>query len=215
MAQLLSPTLSRKSVLTSFNLAFWDIVRQVCPDSGFWKGASYNFTFTIPALYPHDPPKVNNTCSIPQLVISGVSHQPQEHVDDAGIFQLVAPLCCGDDAVSLKWSAFLGLWVPDSSRRISRRSVQVLCETKIYHPNINLQGNVCLNILREDWKPVSLFCYNSGQEPVAMCGYVYSKREAIVPTRVCAVHRFGAGCISQIHQESRRPKKNSSRWHGA
>ncbi|KAL8269631.1 hypothetical protein Esti_006451 [Eimeria stiedai] len=25
---------------------------------------------------------------------------------------------------------------------------------RIYHPNIDLQGNVCLNILREDWKPV-------------------------------------------------------------
>lgn len=35
------------------------IVRQVKPDSGFWKGASYHFTFTIPALYPHDPPKVS------------------------------------------------------------------------------------------------------------------------------------------------------------
>mmetsp|Transcript_2847 Transcript_2847/g.4308 ORF Transcript_2847/g.4308 Transcript_2847/m.4308 type:complete len:197 (-) Transcript_2847:368-958(-) len=31
---------------------------------------------------------------------------------------------------------------------------KVTCRNKIYHPNINLEGNVCLNILREDWKPV-------------------------------------------------------------
>merc|ERR1719169_70647 len=31
---------------------------------------------------------------------------------------------------------------------------KVKCETKVYHPNIDVQGNVCLNILREDWKPV-------------------------------------------------------------
>ena len=31
---------------------------------------------------------------------------------------------------------------------------KVKCETLIYHPNIDLDGNVCLNILREDWKPI-------------------------------------------------------------
>ena len=28
------------------------------------------------------------------------------------------------------------------------------CDTPVYHPNIDLMGNVCLNILRADWKPV-------------------------------------------------------------
>ncbi|CBI19650.3 hypothetical protein VitviT2T_027689 [Vitis vinifera] len=31
---------------------------------------------------------------------------------------------------------------------------KVKCKTKVYHPNIDLAGNVCLNILREDWNPV-------------------------------------------------------------
>ena len=31
---------------------------------------------------------------------------------------------------------------------------KVKCLTKIYHPNIDLEGNVCLNILREDWRPI-------------------------------------------------------------
>jgi ubiquitin-conjugating enzyme E2 M len=66
--------------LTSFNVT-------VSPDSGCWSGAKYLFNFTIPAAYPHEPPKV-------------------------------------------------------------------VCKNKIYHPNINLEGAVCLNILREDWKPV-------------------------------------------------------------
>jgi len=31
---------------------------------------------------------------------------------------------------------------------------KVHCETPVYHPNIDMEGHVCLNILREDWKPV-------------------------------------------------------------
>eukprot|EP01128_Nolandella_sp_AFSM9_P011605 TRINITY_DN83_c0_g1_i1.p1 TRINITY_DN83_c0_g1~~TRINITY_DN83_c0_g1_i1.p1 ORF type:complete len:232 (-),score=75.22 TRINITY_DN83_c0_g1_i1:256-951(-) len=30
----------------------------------------------------------------------------------------------------------------------------VVCNTLVYHPNIDLNGRVCLNILRHDWKPV-------------------------------------------------------------
>jgi ubiquitin-conjugating enzyme E2 M len=31
---------------------------------------------------------------------------------------------------------------------------KVMCHTRIYHPNIDLKGNVCLNILKDDWRPI-------------------------------------------------------------
>jgi len=70
----------------------FDIRLTVDDSSSLWYQACYHFTFTVPAAYPHEPPRVH-------------------------------------------------------------------CNTKIYHPNINLQGNVCLNILRADWKPV--LCINA------------------------------------------------------
>ena len=38
--------------------------------------------------------------------------------------------------------------------RRSREGVTPSACLQIYHPNIDLDGNVCLNILREEWKPV-------------------------------------------------------------
>lgn len=54
---------------------------------------------------------------------------------------------------------------------------KVKCKTKVYHPNIDLEGNVCLNILREEWKPVlsvqtiiyglqHLFLYPNADDPL-------------------------------------------------
>lgn len=31
---------------------------------------------------------------------------------------------------------------------------KVQCDTLVYHPNIDFEGHVCLNILRQDWRPV-------------------------------------------------------------
>jgi len=30
---------------------------------------------------------------------------------------------------------------------------KIKCTKKLYHPNIDLEGNICLNILRDDWSP--------------------------------------------------------------
>ncbi|KAM2854506.1 hypothetical protein FF1_024939 [Malus domestica] len=59
----------------------------ITPYRGYYMGGGFVFTFKVPAVYLHEPPKVK-------------------------------------------------------------------CKTKIYHPNIDLERNTCLNILREDWKPV-------------------------------------------------------------
>ena len=54
--------------LTKFNVI-------VTPDTGFWKGATYHFTFTIPAMYPHEPPKVHcDTKIFHPLDCNGVLH---------------------------------------------------------------------------------------------------------------------------------------------
>ena len=64
-----------------------NFVIAIKPDEGYYRGGTFEFSFAVPTMYPHEPPKVR-------------------------------------------------------------------CERKVYHPNIDLDGNVCLNILREDWKPV-------------------------------------------------------------
>jgi ubiquitin-conjugating enzyme E2 M len=46
------------------------------------------------------------------------------------------------------------LFTFDVSADYPHKPPTVLCKTKVFHPNIDLEGKVCLNVLREDWKPV-------------------------------------------------------------
>jgi ubiquitin-conjugating enzyme E2 M len=50
---------------------------------------------------------------------------------------------------------------------------KVKCTQKIYHPNIDLEGNVCLNILREDWKPV--LNLNAVVVGLQVCNFKYER----------------------------------------
>ena len=52
---------------------------------------------------------------------------------------------------------------------------RVTCKTKIYHPNINLEGAISLNILRDEWKPVM----GIKQIISGLC-FLFSERNAFV-----------------------------------
>ena len=42
----------------------------------------------------------------------------------------------------------------EAPQQMSAHLWMSLFAAQVFHPNIDLDGNICLNILREDWKPV-------------------------------------------------------------
>ena len=56
-----------------------------------------------------------------------------------------------DDGIYKNGTFVFDVKVPDT---YPHDPPKVLCETTVFHPNIDMEGHVCLNILREDGKPV-------------------------------------------------------------
>eukprot|EP01127_Copromyxa_protea_P012141 TRINITY_DN3128_c1_g1_i1.p1 TRINITY_DN3128_c1_g1~~TRINITY_DN3128_c1_g1_i1.p1 ORF type:complete len:131 (-),score=35.69 TRINITY_DN3128_c1_g1_i1:40-432(-) len=44
-------------------------------------------------------------------------------------------------------------FIVDVPKGYPHNAPTVTCETRVYHPNIDFNGRVCLNILRAEWNP--------------------------------------------------------------
>lgn len=70
---------------------------------------------------------------------------------DVLFYSFHAGCSCGREGIYRGGSFVFDFKVPTS---YPHDAPKVLCETTVFHPNIDMEGHVCLNILREDWKPV-------------------------------------------------------------
>lgn len=77
---------------------------------------------------------------------------------------------------------------------------------QIYHPNIDLEGHVCLNILREDWKPV--FDINSVIYGII---YLFYEPNANDPLNHGALLHFFPACASFAFPRALAPSLSPAR----
>ena len=98
------------------------------------RGGEFLFDFNISTGYPHDAPKVKCLTRV-RLLLSSCRivtiRQSACIVHCARLSAAKDRRTCHGDTIT------------------AERTLQ-----QVYHPNIDTEGNICLNILREDWKPV-------------------------------------------------------------
>jgi ubiquitin-conjugating enzyme E2 M len=95
------------------------------------RGGEFLFDFNISTGYPHDAPKVKCLTRVRLRWALGCTAAWRLHSVSPYTHALEDRLHCVHE----------------------RRHYKFIFR-QVYHPNIDTEGNICLNILREDWKPV-------------------------------------------------------------
>ena len=75
-----------------------------------------------------------------------------EDPDDISKFKIHVDLAQENNSYWHKGKYVFDIDVP---RDYPHKPPKVVLDTPIYHPNIDRQGAVCLNILRKEWKPIN------------------------------------------------------------
>ncbi|KAH9695994.1 NEDD8-conjugating enzyme Ubc12 [Citrus sinensis] len=107
------------------------------PDEGYYVGGTFVFTFQVSPIYPHEAPKVKCKTKVTRQTLFA-------HSLFAYLLYFLPTLLHGCSVYLLIF------FLANTIACILTCALHL----QVYHPNIDLEGNVCLNILREDWKPV-------------------------------------------------------------
>ena len=96
--------------------------------------------------------KIHLTKEMPLIIKELPNNVPQAHLITHGNEVMEFEVEYSPDASSY-WYGGKYLFTFHFPDNFPFNPPKVLCKTKIYHPNIDYDGNVCLNMLKEDWNP--------------------------------------------------------------
>lgn len=133
------------------------------PDSPY-QGGVFFLTIHFPTDYPFKPPKVSE--------LSGGQSGPGP-VQLRSLRLLVSPVGGGEhtrgrhqfDTVHAGFQADVQVAISDLDPVFDLH--QVAFTTRIYHPNINSNGSICLDILRSQWSPALTISKGESHDPTA------------------------------------------------
>ena len=129
-------------------------------------GGAFVFSFDISTAYPHDAPKVKCKTKVRLHVAQNFGTWMSCNLFPSSIQMPRFRRWLALIQRSLTYSSETSIRVLNVSHASAlsiqkkmhedrcQRAVKPFFDMQVFHPNIDLEGNVCLNILREDWKPV-------------------------------------------------------------